>query len=107
MSNCAKCRSCRSCSGAPHGLPVRRLRADVRIEARDLPDLIAYADPRLLARVLDNVLANAVFYNRDAGRIEISGAADDRSDAGTVDTVVITVSDTGSGYPARRVRTRL
>jgi signal transduction histidine kinase len=65
----------------------------------DLPDLIAYADPRLLARVLDNVLANAVFYNRDAGRIQISGAADDRSDAGAVDTVVITVSDTGSGIP--------
>ena len=72
---------------------------DVRIEARDLPDLIAYADPRLLARVLDNVLANAVFYNRDAGRIEISGAADDRSDAGAVEMVVITVSDTGTGIP--------
>ena len=55
---------------------------DIRIEARDLPDLVAYADPRLLARVLDNVLANAVFYNRDAGRVEISGAADGRSDAG-------------------------
>src|SRR5688572_23831546 len=71
---------------------------DVRIEARDLPDLIAYADPRLLARVLDNVLANAVFYNRDAGRIEVSGA-EDHSDAAAVDTVVITVSDTGSGIP--------
>jgi signal transduction histidine kinase len=72
---------------------------DIRIEACDLPDLVAYADPRLLARVLDNVLANAVFYNRDAGRVEISGAAVDRSAAGAVDTIVITVTDTGSGIP--------
>ena len=34
-----------------------------------------------------------------AGRIEISGAADDRSEAEAVDTVVITVRDTGSGIP--------
>ena len=74
---------------------------DIRIVVRDLPELVAYADPRLLARVLDNVLANAVFYNRQGGRVEISGAADtDRSDTWTVDTVVITVRDTGSGIPA-------
>jgi signal transduction histidine kinase len=73
---------------------------EIRIETRDLPDLLAYADPRLLARVLDNVLANAVFYNRDGGRIEISGAAADRSAAGALDMVVITVRDTGTGIPA-------
>jgi signal transduction histidine kinase len=72
---------------------------EIHIEARDLPDLVAYADPRLLARVLDNVLANAVFYNRERGRVEISGAAADRSGAGSHDTVVVTVSDTGSGIP--------
>jgi signal transduction histidine kinase len=72
---------------------------DIRIDARDLPDLVAYADPRLLARVLDNVLANAVFYNRDAGRIEISGAVADGAAGGTVDTVIITVSDEGLGLP--------
>jgi two-component system OmpR family sensor kinase len=72
---------------------------NVRIEARDLPDLTAYADPRLLARVLDNVLANAVFYNRDGGRVEVSGAVGDRADAGSVDTIVITMHDTGLGIP--------
>ena len=72
---------------------------DLRVEVCDLPDLVAYADPRLLARVLDNVLANAAFYNRDAGRIEISGAEDHRSDAGAVDTVILTVRDTGRGIP--------
>ena len=71
----------------------------IRIDARHLPDLVAYADPRLLARVLDNVLTNAVFYNRDNGRIEISGDEADRSAAEAVDTIVITVSDTGSGIP--------
>jgi signal transduction histidine kinase len=70
---------------------------DIRIGTRDLPDLMAYADPRLLARVVDNVLANAVFYNRDGGRIEISGAAADRSAA--LEMVVITVRDTGTGIP--------
>ena len=54
---------------------------------------------KLLLVELDNVLANAVFYNRDAGRIEISGAAGDRSAAGAVDAIVITVSDTGTGIP--------
>jgi two-component system phosphate regulon sensor histidine kinase PhoR len=71
----------------------------IRIETRDLPDLIAYVDPRLLARVLDNVLANAVFYNRDGGRIEISGASADRSGAGALEMVTISVSDTGTGIP--------
>ena len=49
--------------------------------------------------MLDNVLANAVHYNRDGGLIEISGGADDRPDAAAVETVVITVSDTGPGIP--------
>jgi signal transduction histidine kinase len=71
---------------------------EIRIEVRNLPDLVAYADPRLLARVLDNVLANAVFYNRDAGRVEISGGAVDQAE-GALETVVITVSDTGPGIP--------
>jgi signal transduction histidine kinase len=72
---------------------------EITMATRDLPDLVAYADQRLLARVLDNVLANAVSYNRDGGQVVISGAPDtDRSSP--VDTVVITVSDTGPGIPA-------
>lgn len=72
----------------------------ITIAAHDLPDLVAYADPRLLARVLDNVLTNAVFYNRDRGRVEISGAAEtDGSDGWNTDRVILTVRDTGSGIP--------
>ena len=80
---------------------------DIRIEACDLPDLVAYADPRLLARVLDNVLANAVFYNRDAGRIEISGAADRSLGCGGGRYGRHHRERYGIGYPARRVRTGL
>ena len=73
---------------------------DICMVTHDLPDLVAYADQRLLARVLDNVLANAVSYNRDGGRVVISGAPwTDRSSDWTIDTVVITVTDTGPGVP--------
>ncbi len=74
---------------------------EIRIEAHDLPDLVVHANPRLLARVLDNVLVNAVSYNRKGGLVVLSGAANvPRSEAWTPDTVVITVKDTGPGIPA-------
>jgi two-component system OmpR family sensor kinase len=72
---------------------------DIGIAALDLPDLIAYADPRLLARVFDNVLSNAVFHNRDGGRVEVSGRVESGG-AHTVDTIAIAVRDTGPGIPA-------
>jgi two-component system sensor histidine kinase SenX3 len=73
---------------------------DIRIEARDLPDLIAYADPRLLARVFDNVLANAVHYNRDGGTVIISGSAEESApNEWKTGMARITVTDTGSGIP--------
>jgi two-component system OmpR family sensor kinase len=72
----------------------------IAIEARDLPDIVAYADPRLLARVFDNVLANAVHYNRDGGRILISGSAEESApDEWKAGTALITVIDTGPGIP--------
>jgi two-component system, OmpR family, sensor kinase len=72
----------------------------IAIEARDLPDLVAYADARLLARVFDNVLANAVHYNRDGGEVVISGSAEDSAPGEwKAGAALITVSDTGSGIP--------
>ena len=71
------------------------------IEARDLPDIVAYADPRLLARIFDNVLANAVHYNRDGGEVVVSGLAEDTlPHEWKAGTALITISDTGAGIPA-------
>jgi signal transduction histidine kinase len=73
---------------------------DITVETRDLPDLVAYADPRLLARVFDNVLANAVHYNLDGGTVIIRGWAEEsKPDEWKTGTAVITVTDTGSGIP--------
>jgi signal transduction histidine kinase len=73
----------------------------ITIEARELPDLVAYADPRLLARVFDNVLANAVHYNRDGGSVIVSGSAEESApDEWTTGSLFITVTDTGPGIPA-------
>jgi signal transduction histidine kinase len=72
----------------------------VIIEVRDLPDLIAYADPRLLSRVFDNVLANAILYNRQGGSVIISGWADESGpDEWRTGAVILTVTDTGPGIP--------
>jgi signal transduction histidine kinase len=73
---------------------------NITIEARELPDLVAYADPRLLARVFDNVLANAVHYNRDGGAVVVSGSAEESApDEWKTGAALITVTDTGSGIP--------
>jgi signal transduction histidine kinase len=76
-------------------------RRAITIAVRDLPDVIAYADPRLLARVFDNVIANAVHYNRDGGTVVIGGWAEDGApDDWVTGTIAVTVADTGPGIPA-------
>lgn len=65
-----------------------------------LDDLVVYAQPGLLSRILDNVVANAVQYNRDAGAVRVEGrdepAAGDAWEAGRVR---LAVHDTGPGIP--------
>jgi two-component system sensor histidine kinase CpxA len=60
------------------------------------PDLVAQAEPALLARALGNVLRNAVRYAGDAGAIVIRAAARN----GEVD---LTVADQGPGVPAENL----
>ncbi|MGE3843415.1 MAG: sensor histidine kinase, partial [Vicinamibacterales bacterium] len=73
---------------------------NITVELAELPPLVVYGDARLLARVFDNVVTNAVQYNRQAGRVTIRGRVEDAlPDAWETGSVVVTVADTGSGIP--------
>ena len=50
--------------------------------------------------MFDNVLSNAVHYNRDGGTVVISGSAEESApDEWKTGAIIITVTDTGSGIP--------
>lgn len=74
---------------------------DVTIVLEDAPPLAAYGDPRLLARVFDNVIDNAVRYNRDGGWVTIRARFEetDDVDAWRAGTTIVEVADTGPGVP--------
>ncbi len=70
--------------------------------------LTAYAESRLLERVFDNLVGNAVQYSPEGGEVVLAGAlvkAEDATDW-ISDEVVVTVRDTGPGIPAEE-RTRV
>ncbi|MGQ3095796.1 MAG: PAS domain-containing sensor histidine kinase, partial [Roseateles sp.] len=56
-------------------------------------DLVVLADPLRLQQLLGNLLANAIRFSPEAGRIELSAAHDEDGD------VRITVADRGPGIP--------
>jgi signal transduction histidine kinase len=59
-----------------------------------------YADPALITRVIDNVVANAVHYNRDGGTVHVSARVrEPESDAWVTPLVIVEISDTGPGIP--------
>ena len=71
----------------------------VTIDVERAPGGTAYAEPRLLARVFDNVLTNAVQYNRDGGSVTVTGHFEER-DGDQPSVVVIAVRDSGPGIPS-------
>ncbi len=79
--------------------PLARARAIcIRLDA--FPDLVAYGDPSLLARVVDNLLVNAVQSNRPAGEVVVRGRLEEAAaDAWETCHAVVTVSDSGPGIP--------
>jgi signal transduction histidine kinase len=73
----------------------------VALHFDSFPDLVAYADPRLLGRVFDNLLRNAVNYNRPGGRVTVTGEAHAAQSSGwAAGTVLVRIHDTGTGVPA-------
>lgn len=75
---------------APAGVTLRH----------DVPaDLVVYGDAGLIARVVDNLVRNAVQYNRPDGRVTITARLEAPQSASDADLAVLRVSDTGPGIP--------
>ena len=73
-------------------------RQGVAVETSSFPDLVAYSNERLLSRVLDNLLRNAVQYNRRNGRVTVEACVDLETPSAT-QRLVLRVRDTGWGIP--------
>ncbi len=72
----------------------------VTIAPEALDGFVAYGQPGLLARVIDNLLSNAIQYNRDGGTVRITAFDEPAAgDAWETGRVRIEVSDTGPGIP--------
>lgn len=72
----------------------------VRVTMTRLVPCVTYADAGLLGRVFDNVLENAIRYNRDGGHVEISSIlTDSEPDQWAAGRLSIRVTDTGTGIP--------
>ena len=78
------------------GLAAER---SITISSELTPSLVAYADAGLLRRVFDNLLRNAVQYNRDGGAVRVSGRLESQPGEWASDAAVIHVEDTGPGIP--------
>lgn len=73
---------------------------DVRLGFDAFPDLVAYANEVLLAHVFDNLLRNAVQYNKRGGVVWVSGALEaSRDSEWSASTAIIRIRDTGAGIP--------
>lgn len=77
--------------------PLMRSRR-VSLDLTGVGAFTTYAEPRLLARVFDNVLTNAVQYNREGGRVTITARFEER-DGDRPSVVIVEVQDTGTGIP--------
>ena len=84
---------------------IAKLRAlaaarNVTVRIADMTGCLTYGEPGLLARVFDNILENAIRFNRENGIVVIDAAFED-SVAGTWSPgfLTIRVSDSGPGIP--------
>jgi two-component system OmpR family sensor kinase len=73
----------------------------IRLAHTGLAGLRVYADRALLARVVGNVVANAVQYNRDGGTVDVAACLSAPAPGTWAPALVtLTVADTGPGIPA-------
>ena len=67
---------------------------------RGCTDVLFYGDERLYARVVDNLLANAVQYNRDGGTVTVEVLCEEADAAAwAADRIVMRVTNTGPAIP--------
>lgn len=85
----------------------QRWRADaekrsITLRHHGLESVYVFAEPGLMARVVDNVVGNAVHYNREGGEVLVTAVVElpAEADSWASPVVLIRVSDTGSGIPA-------
>ncbi|WP_291987094.1 ATP-binding protein [Luteitalea sp.] len=72
----------------------------IRVTHGGLDHLVAYVQPVLLARILDNMIANAVLYNREGGSVHITGCDEPApGDAWEAGRLRLEVTDSGPGIP--------
>ncbi len=72
----------------------------ITLSHRGLDDISVWGDAGLVARVLDNVVANAVHYNRDGGAVTVSARLTVPAEGQWAPTLVtIDVTDAGAGIP--------
>ena len=73
----------------------------IGLHCGDMTGLLVYGEPGLLGRVFDNVLENAIRYNRERGRIDIDATFEDATDdTWSPGFLTLRVTDTGPGIPA-------
>jgi signal transduction histidine kinase len=72
----------------------------IALKGDGLDRLVLYADPGLVSRVIDNVVANAVHYNRREGSVLVRATVEEpEPGAWATPMVLIAVTDTGHGIP--------
>jgi signal transduction histidine kinase len=80
--------------------PLARPRG-VTIETEGLDGVVVYGDAGLLGRVFDNVLGNAIRYNRTHGLVSVRASfTDSLASSWEPGMVTVSISDTGPGIPA-------
>lgn len=77
---------------AAESLEPRAAERSVTFDVRGVGSAVVEADPLRLRQVIDNLMANAITYNREGGLVRVSTATDGES-------VRITLSDNGVGIP--------